>query len=209
MGSLLALHDFTMNAAGLRHMMAALEPRLSVALEVVYVGAPHDASEGSVEGLAPDGRAAPQAAEPRVVAGLRRRPRVSRLEREPRALAERPGAGLLGFSQGAAFAAALAGAASRGELPAPAFVILVAGFLPRAPELGRLFDAPVRVPSLHVLGDAPLARHGPALFERFDPETRALVRWPGRHRIPGAGPAADAIVEFALRHAGARASPGR
>jgi len=59
------------------------------------------------------------------------------------------------------------------------------------------------VPSLHVLGDAdPFAKHGPALFERFDPETRQLLRWPGRHLVPSEGAAADAIIEFALQHAG-------
>lgn len=206
--SIFALHGFTMNATGLRHMMAELTPRLSPAFDVVYVDAPHRASEGSVAGLA------------QVMGGLRPKPpnlewwnasddglvyhgwNESR-EHVARAIAGQSGFGLLGFSQGAAFVAALAAAASRGDFPPPAFVILVAGFLPRARDIAPLFELPVSVPSLHVLGDGdPFAKHGPALFERFDPNTRQLLRWPGRHLVPGEGAAADAIIEFALQHAG-------
>lgn len=206
--SLFALHGFTMNAAGLRHMMADLTPRLSPAMDVIYLDAPHRASAGSVAGLA------------QVMGGLRPKPpnlewwnasddgqvyhgwNESR-EHVARALAGRSNVGLLGFSQGAACVAALAAAASHGSFPPPAFVILVAGFLPRARDIAPWFEAPVRVPSLHVLGDAdPFAQHAPALFERFDPKTRQLLRWPGRHVVPVDGAAADAIIEFALRHAG-------
>jgi predicted esterase len=206
--SLFALHGFTMNAAGLRHMMADLESRLAPALDIVYLDAPHAASAESVAGLA------------EMLGGLRPKPpnlqwwnasddrlvyhgwNESR-EHVARAIAGQPAVGLLGFSQGAAFAAALAAAASRGEFPPLGFVILVAGFLPRARDIARLFDSPVAVPSLHVLGDAdPFAKFGPALFDRFDPTSRQLLRWPGRHLVPSEGAAADAIIEFALQHAG-------
>jgi predicted esterase len=206
--SLIALHGFTMNGAGLRHMMTDLEPRLAPALDIVYPDAPHEASEVSVAGLA------------QVMGGLR--PKPPNLEwwnasddghvyhgwdesraHVAREVEGRPAVGLLGFSQGAAFAAALAAASTQGRFPPLAFVILVAGFVPRARDIAPLFDAPVGVPSLHVLGDGdPFAKHGPALFERFDPATRQLLRWPGRHQVPSDGAAADAIIEFALRHAG-------
>ena len=214
--TLLALHGFTMNGARLRHMMAELEPRLAPAFDVVYLDAPHTASEESVAGLA------------QVMGGFRPKPpnlqwwnaSEDRLvyhgwdesrAHVARALEGRPRVGLLGFSQGAAVAAALAAAANQGQFPALAFVVLIAGFAARARDIAPLFATPVRVPSLHVLGDAdPFAKHGPELFERFAPDTRELLRWPGRHVVPAEGAPADALLEFMLRHAGpgAMAAPG-
>lgn len=204
--ALIALHGFTMNAAGLKHMLADLEPRLAGDVELVYPDAPHPASEASVAGIA------------QLMGGFRPKPpnrqwwsssddgdayvgwEASRQQLAAE-LAARPAAGLLGFSQGAAVAAALAAASSRGLLPPVRFVIAVAGFLPRAPDIAALFDAPVRVPSLHVWGLADgFAKHAPRLVERFDPERREVVTWPGRHTVPTSGAPADAIVDFIRRH---------
>lgn len=212
--TLVALHGFTMNAAGLRHMTLELEAQLAGAVDVVYLDAPHAASETSVAGIA------------QLMGGFRPKPpNLAWWAASPdhqtyhgwnetrqhvaRALERYPRVGLLGFSQGAALAAALAAAASRGEFPPLEFVVLVAGFLARARDIAALFAEPVRVPSLHVLGDGDaFSRHGPALFERFDPATRELVRWPGRHVVPSSGQAADAIVNFVRRHAlGPSATP--
>lgn len=62
--------------------------------------------------------------------------------------------GLVGFSQGAVLAAAIAGLAEHGEMPSFAFAILVAGRTPRAQVLKKLFTKPLRTPSLHVWGSA-------------------------------------------------------
>jgi hypothetical protein len=205
--TLIALHGFTMNAGGLRHMLSELEPRLAAVVDLEFVDAPHRASDDSVAGLAG------------LLGGLR--PKPPNLQwwnasddgltyagwKETRALLEatvrgHAAAGLLGFSQGAAVAASLAAAASRGEFPELAFVILVAGFTPRALDIAPSFAEPVRVPSLHVWGEAdPFARHAPALYRRFDPATREMVTWPGRHIVPTTGEAADVVVEFVRRHA--------
>jgi predicted esterase len=205
--TLIALHGFTMNAAGLRHMQSSLEARLADAVDVVYVDAPHEASEASVAGLAS------------LMGGLRPKPpnlqwwnasddgltyegwheTRNRLEAEVR---RHPAVGLLGFSQGAAVAASLAAASSRGQFPSLDFVVLIAGFTPRAPEIASLFSEPVRVPSLHVWGEAdPFARHAPALYQRFDPATREVLTWPGRHVVPSEGTPADALVAFVRRQA--------
>jgi predicted esterase len=205
--TLICLHGFTMNAAGLRHMLRELEPRLADAVDFVYPDAPHAASSESVLGLAS------------LLGGVR--PKPPNLEwwnasedgqtyvgwdrsREllAREVARYPSAALLGFSQGAAVAAALAAASQRGEFPALACVVLVAGFAARAPEIAQLFSAPVRVPSLHVYGSAdPFARHAPALVERFDPETREELRWSGRHVVPVNDAPGDALVDFIRRRA--------
>ncbi len=191
-----------MNAAGLRFMLADLEPRLDGVVDFAYPDAPHTASEDSVAGLAS------------LLGGFRPKPPnlewwnasgdgatyrgwdVTK-ERLAVEVARFPSVALLGFSQGAAVAAALAAASERGQFPALRFVVLVAGFAARAIDIAALFSEPLVTPSLHVFGDAdPFAKHAPALLECFAPETRQELRWPGRHVIPVSGAPADTLVEF-------------
>lgn len=205
--TLVSLHGFTMNAAGLRHMQSELESRLTDVVDFVYPDAQHQASVESVAGLAA------------LMGGFRAKPPNlqwwnasddgltylgwSATRTQLAAEVERHEAvGLLGFSQGAAVAASLAAAAGRGEFPKLAFVVLIAGFIPRAVDIAPLFAEPVQVPSLHVWGETdPFARHAPALLQRFDPNTREVLTWPGRHEVPTTGSAADALVGFIRRHA--------
>jgi predicted esterase len=116
-----------------------------------------------------------------------------------RELLERyPGAGLLGFSQGAALAATLAALSARKELPPVPFVVLVAGGIPRAGALRPLFDRPVAVPSLHVWGerDVLAVTRSAALAECFDPDARTTFVWSGSHVLPTRGPGGDALVAY-------------
>jgi predicted esterase len=205
--ALICLHGFTMNGAGLKHLMAPVEPLLAPTVDLVYPDAPHPASDDSVAAIA------------QLMGGFRPKPpnlqwwnasddgasyvgweaTRARIAAE---LAAQPRAGLLGFSQGAAVAAALAAASSHGLFPPVRFVIAIAGFLPRAHDIAPLFAEPVRVPSLHVWGLADsMAKHAPQLAERFDPAQRELVTWPGRHTIPTTGAAAETILAFVQRHA--------
>jgi predicted esterase len=205
--TLIALHGFTMNGAGLRHMQSDLEPRMASSVDLVYVDALHTASPASVAGLSS------------LMGGFRAKPpnlqwwhasddgltydgwdrTREQLEAEVR---RHESVGLLGFSQGAAVAASLAAASTRGQFPRLGFVVLIAGFIPRSHDIAPLFAERVRVPSLHVWGEAdPIARHSPALFQRFDPATREVLTWPGRHVVPTSGSAADMLVDFVHRHA--------
>lgn len=204
--ALISLHGFTMNAAGLKHMMADLEPRLAEAVDLIYPDAPHPASDESVAAIA------------QLMGGFRPKPPnlqwwnasddgtayLGWKETRDRVAAEltaHPEAGLLGFSQGAAVAASLAAASSRGAVPPVRFIIAIAGFLPRAHDIAPLFEPPVNIPSLHVWGLADgMAKHAPRLVERFAPEQREVVTWPGRHIVPTSGAPADAIVDFIHRH---------
>jgi pimeloyl-ACP methyl ester carboxylesterase len=204
---LLGLHGFTMNGASLRGMLGTLEPQLAEHVDLRFPDAPHAASEASVANLlrrmggspspppnlewwnsSDDGRQYQGWAETR-----------AQLSAE---LQQRPAVGLLGFSQGAAVAAALSAVAQRGSLPSLGFVVLVGGFPPRAAELLPFFEEPLTTPSLHVWGEAdPLAKHAALLVTRFSAPSRQVVTWPGPHSIPTRGEAADAIVEFVRRHA--------
>jgi predicted esterase len=212
---LVALHGFTMNGAGLRHMLADVEPRLVDLVEFVYPDAPHSASPESVAGIT-SLLGGPRAKPPNLewwnasedgttYHGWEASRAAVQAALAPLDSADRcdaPRVGLLGFSQGAAVAATLAALAERGGFPRLRFVVLVAGFKPRAAELAPLFDPPLSVPSLHIWGTAdPFAKHGPRLFDHFSPDARQLLEWPGRHTVPTTGSAADALVEFVRRHA--------
>jgi predicted esterase len=203
--ALLALHGFTMNGAGLRRLLSGLETRLSEHVELIFVNAPNVASEASVAGLE-QRLAVPRGAPPhlqwwnasddgRAYQGWDNSREVLR-----QALERHPGAGVLGFSQGAAATAALAALSCHGLLPAIRFAVLVAGFAPRSEELAPLFTEPLELPSLHVWGERdPFAKHGPTLAERFSAASRQELSWPGGHTVPQTGEAGDTLVEFVRR----------
>jgi pimeloyl-ACP methyl ester carboxylesterase len=203
--SLLVLHGFTQNGARLRGDLAELTARLSAPESVLFPDAPHDCSEASVARLYAAWGVPRQAPPYRCWWDASDDGRVYRGWEESRAAIARlldahGPAGILGFSQGAMAAAAIAALASNGELAGVKFVILVAGRTPRADVLQPLFEAPIRVPSLHVWGERDSLAAGAALAERFDPASRETLVWPGPHTVPVRGPAADGIVAFARRH---------
>jgi predicted esterase len=127
---------------------------------------------------------------------------ASRVLLEPLFVGPTP-VGLIGFSQGAVVAAALAALAERGEFPPLRFVVLVAGHVPRDDILGPLFARPLSVPSLHVWGekDHLAAPYSAQLADCFVPHRREISVWAGPHVIPTRGPGAQAIVNFLRRHA--------
>jgi predicted esterase len=215
--ALLSLHGFTMNGPSLRRHLGELEPRLSKHVDLVFPNAPHTASEASVLALLQrmgGTRSAPPQLEwwnasddGRVYQGWEATRESLRTE-----VLRHPAAGLLGFSQGAAVAAAVAALACRGAFPPLSFVVLVAGFAPRSAELLPLLDEPLTIPSLHIWGqDDAFAKHGPGLASKFSSLTRRIVTWKGGHSVPASGDAADAIVEFVRNHAADVAAfpPGR
>jgi predicted esterase len=212
--ALLALHGFTMNGAGLRHMLAPLAARLGTAVQIDCPDAPNAASTESVDRLAP------------LLGGVRAQPphwqwwnasedgqeylgwaeslgvlraRAETLQQTLRANGEQEGRlGVFGYSQGAAVAAALAALAERGEFPRLAFVVLVAGFLPRARAIAPLFEPRLTCPSLHVVGEQdPFGKHALPLRDAF--QDSELLHWGGGHQLP-TGAAADPLVEFITRH---------
>jgi fermentation-respiration switch protein FrsA (DUF1100 family) len=196
-----------MNGAGLRHMLQELEPRLTDLVDFVYPDAPNTASAESVQGIASlmgGFRAKPPnlewwnaSADGRTYHGW-----TASLDRLRSELARAERTGVLGFSQGAGVAAALAALSQAGVLPPLAFVVLVAGFPPRADELAAHFQTPIALPSLHVWDDADsFAKHSPLLLSRFDAATREKLASHGRHSVPTEPPEADAIVDFIRRHA--------
>jgi pimeloyl-ACP methyl ester carboxylesterase len=206
--TLVCLHGFTQNGTRLRARVDALARQLSPQVEAVYPDAPHACSQAGVDRLYA-GSGIPLQPPPylcwwdasddgHIYRGWETtRDRMRELCTGHNRLL------VLGFSQGAMLAAALAGLSAAGDFPAIAGVVLVAGGIPRSKLLRPLFETPIRVPSLHVWGERDvMARAGsPALVEAFAADKRELAIWPGPHAVPTRGPAANAIVQFLQRDA--------
>ncbi len=208
MKKLLALHGFTLDGQTMAFQMGPLAARLGERFDIEFPDAPHRCAPRSVARLyrrIPPPRGVQQhlqwwnaSDDGATYEGWdETRARLTDL------LSRSGPVGLLGFSQGAMVAATMAALSSRGEVPAIDFVILLAGALPRPRELRELFTPRCGVPSLHVVGreDQLLGEHPRELFEHFAPAGRDLVFWDGGHRVVRHGPPADAVVEFAFRHA--------
>lgn len=201
---LIALHGYTMNGAVVRAQLDALQRALP-SLELVAPDAPLGCAADAVDRLYAVWDA-PRSPPPHCAwfdatdDGREYRGWETSRDLLRTVLAAGP-AGVIGFSQGAIVAAALAALASHGEMPPIQFAILVAGRPPRADVLKPFLTEPIAVPSLHVWGETDLlAGDAPrALADLFLPASREVSTWSGQHSIPTTGPAADAIVDFIAR----------
>jgi pimeloyl-ACP methyl ester carboxylesterase len=206
--TLLVFHGFTMNGEVMSDALEPLAKALEPHVRLVCLNAPHTCSAASVERMyrGASGLSLPP---PHLCwwnasdDGLDYRgwPETRDLVRE--ALDRYAPASVLGFSQGGTLAAAVAALSDSGELPPIRAAVLVAGRKPRAAQLQAAFMEPIAVPSLHVLGeqDTFTGQYCAELVECFSPAERAVVRWPGGHKVPTSGPALDAIARFVLEHA--------
>jgi predicted esterase len=204
--SLVCLHGFTQNGAQLAGQLAAISVRLPNDVELLCPDAPHDCAPASVRRLAEMFRMEPPPPPHRCwwdASDDGSEYRGWEVSREQlRALCDRPGrVGLLGFSQGAIAATALAALHEHAQFPQLDFAILIAGRVPRAKVFASRLQAPLQLPSLHIWGerDVGAAQAAPSLVEAFSAESRQTATWPGPHTIPQRGAAADAIVEW-IKH---------
>lgn len=201
MATLLALHGQTLNGTLMRQQLAWLEAR---GVELICPDGPVACSDSLVERLyavwdqprqpGPYRAWWTASEDAKIYDGWEqtREMLVPILERGP--------IGVLGFSQGAIAASALAALSQVGGVPPISYVILIAGRTPRADVITPHFAEPVRVPSLHIWGEADtLMGTAPAdQVERYDAATRKVVTWPGTHVVPTEGPAAEAIERLIL-----------
>jgi predicted esterase len=206
--TLLAFHGFTMSGEQMRAALGPIVGALAPSIRVVCLNAPIACSEESVArmysgfGLAPQ----PPPHLPWWNAsddGLHYRGWEETRDLVAEALERYAPASILGFSQGAILAAAVAALSRSGELPHVHCAVLVAGRKPRDARLQAAFMDPISVPSLHVWGerDTVTGQYCQALAEQFSPAEREIATWPGGHMIPTRGPAYDAIVRFVLARA--------
>ncbi|XP_056414689.1 esterase OVCA2 isoform X1 [Hyla sarda] len=190
---LLALHGYWQNEHSFRERTGALRKNLKNRAEIVMVSAPlciPEPEEGGGQREDPrgwwfsdPGKSGFNAMdETKSCAGLE-----ESLDTVAKAFSELgPFDGILGYSQGAAFAAMLCALKQQGD---PRFqfnfAILVAGFKSRAHEHAHFYKEPITVPSLHVFGDTDRVIPGDMsqdLAAHFiDP---VLLTHPGGHYIP-------------------------
>jgi pimeloyl-ACP methyl ester carboxylesterase len=195
------LHGQTMNGAEMRRQLEPVEQALPN-VTLVAPDAPHRCPDETVDRLYSFWNA-PRHAPPHLMwwdaSEDGRAYRGWEATRDQmRSLLEDGPVGIIGLSQGAILAAALATMAGHAEMPPIEFVILVAGRPPRADVLQPFLERPIAVRSLHVWGDDdPLAQGTPAvLVERFAPATREILTWSGGHSVPTTREGIDAIVDF-------------
>lgn len=210
--TLIALHGFTQNGRQMRVGFAPIAERLPQSVTLECPTGSFECSEKTVERLRTMGSGEPWPPPHRGWFDASDDGRVYHHfdaalatieEIMKRSVEAKASVGILGFSQGAIFGAALAALSACGKLPPLQFVVLVAGRIPRAEDLLPHFEAPIAIPSLHVWGERdklsiPTAAQ---LAEKFKAGTRETHVWPGPHVIPSRGPGADAIVSFISRFA--------
>lgn len=204
--ALLCLHGYSQNAGLLRAHLQPLANRFPPATPLLCLDAPHECPPetaahlgtrfGFEPGPPPWLRWWDASEDGSEYIGL-----DAALDSLRAALDRHPNAGVLGFSQGAILAASVAALAQRGDFPRPAFVVLVAGRVPRARALEEAFARPIQIPSLHVWGDRDqfALNESTKLVERFSPEQRETCVFPGAHVMPNRGPGAEAIAAFVSR----------
>jgi Serine hydrolase (FSH1) len=191
-----------MNGAGLRAHIGPLSERIAQCAELVFPDAPGLCPEANVNSLYARWNVPPPDPPHRswwdvqdegsVYAGW------DRTMHSLRPLFDGAVACVLGFSQGAIVAAALAAMAEQGQFPTLRSVVLVAGRKPRALTLQSFLNRRIALPSLHICGarDTETIPLSSELAKCFEPSTRRIVSWPGPHAVPRNGAAADAIVRF-------------
>jgi pimeloyl-ACP methyl ester carboxylesterase len=206
--TLLAFHGFTMNAECMRAALEPIAAALAPRVEVVCLNAPHVCAPASVDRLYRGSNA--KRLPPPYLSwwdasddGLKYRGWEETRDQVREALDRYAPAAILGFSQGAILAAAVAALAHARELPPIHCAVLIAGRKPRAALLQGAFLEPIAVPSLHVWGerDSLTGPHGQELAQQFSEAEREIVTWPGGHALPSEGPAYEAIVRFVTAHA--------
>lgn len=198
---LVALHGSTMNGAVMRGQLAALQAALPD-VEVIAPDGPVACSKEAVDRLYQVWKE-PRQPPPHCVwwdaseDGREYRGWEATCDLMRSVIPSGP-VGLIGFSQGAILATAVAAMAAHGEMPAIDFVVLIAGRAPRADAIKPFLAAPIALPSLHVWGanDQLVGDTSAALVELFSPATREVTIWPGEHTVPTTGPGAEAIHEF-------------
>lgn len=196
--TLVCLHGLTQNGSALAAQLTALTSRFPTTVDVLCPDAPLPCDEETVQRMA-----APEQAPPHLRWWVANEDHSlyqgwDQTLEQLHVLCDQPGPiAVLGFSQGAIAAAALAGLHAAGQFPKLEFAVMIAGRKPRSSALSPLYAAPLALPSLHIWGDkdGEAVKSGPELADAFSEDTREIVVWSGGHSVPTQGPAADAILE--------------
>ncbi|KAF0852780.1 mitochondrial serine hydrolase (FSH1) [Andalucia godoyi] len=208
---ILCFHGFRQNASGFRGRLGALRKYLKSYADLEFLEAPHDMQETVVDETTGEVKAVNrrtwwkfeevEIANPEATHGADQPATIRTyvyhgVEDAVQAvqaynLSAGPFDGILGFSQGAAFASYLV---ATNALPASVkFMILVSGFVPRAQAVSHLYPAtnqsvdvsPFSIPTLHVVGetdDLIPPKESQKLVDCF--ADAILVKHSGGHYVP-------------------------
>ncbi|XP_060114710.1 esterase OVCA2 [Heteronotia binoei] len=206
---LLCLHGYRQDGRSFRARCGALRKALRGRAELLMVDAPHvvaaqpgeanllELSEGSARGW---WFSNPQEG---TFSALEETLSCKGLEESLEAVAaacreHSPIDGLVGFSQGAALAGIICALKQRGD---PCFqfdfAILIAGFISRALDHQNYYQEPIRVPSLHVLGETDRVIPAEMSQELASHFTEPLfLTHPGGHFVPVSAAQKKTYLDF-------------
>nr|XP_060613707.1 esterase OVCA2 [Anolis sagrei ordinatus] len=212
---LLCLHGYRQDAAIFRARTGALRKALRGHAQLEFLDAPHLVPAGSQSGEPssrgwwfsnPSDGTFNALEESESCSGL-----DESLEAVASAFAERgPFSGLMGFSQGAALVGILCALQQRGDPRFPfRFALLVAGFQSKAGPHRAYYNAPIAVPSIHVVGESDRvipAHMSMELADHFE-GARTLLH-PGGHFVPAAAPQKKEYIAFLAQFSKAEGEDG-
>lgn len=115
-----------------------------------------------------------------------------------------PYAGVLGFSQGAAFAGILCQHMHKlhSSQPPLEFGILYSGFRIERPEHEHYFESKITVPTLHIIGTLDTVvseERSVKLYDACDESSRTMITHPGGHYVPSAKNILQDVVSWTVK----------
>lgn len=196
---ILALHGYSMNSGWLREWCAPLEQALADEAVFIYPQGPIESPEAEVRATTarfnmwmPESRIGPGLNWCWYRASEEKPPVYHGIDATLAWLAqlferEGPISGVFGWSQGAVMTALLAALMAREATPRFSFdwAVLCGGFLPGDPRFCGLFEPPLQLPALHVLGMREsdfMKRQGERLVQAFANSDR--LDTPVGHLLP-------------------------
>ncbi|KAG8233020.1 hypothetical protein J437_LFUL013689 [Ladona fulva] len=203
---ILCLHGYRQNATYFKEKLGGFRKLIKKTAELVFVSAPLEVSQNDFRnesGTVVDGRGWWFSREDNYFRALDPSDFCYGFEESLKVVEkvfaeEGPFDGILGFSQGAAFAAILCSMQQKGELSFQfQFAVIVAGFKSLCTPHGKYYADIIRLPSLHVFGETDGiigTESSEDLLKAF--ENPVVIKHPGGHYMPASSQQKPYYIEF-------------